>query len=483
MAYHLRLKNLEVKRPTEFYPVPAQGKRFVTRCQVTSSLTARRLGGKRPAASRYCGISKRVYAVCVGFVALAVFPLVDRQTRAEDWPQWRGPRGDGTWDAPRLSSPWPPEGLRTRWKKPLGGGYAGVVVSGKRAYTMDRQVGTQQDKPHEVERILAFDLADGRLVWQHSYRVVYGNLDYGNGPRAAPTVAAGHVYTLGAMGHACCLDAETGQVVWQRDLVADAKAVIPQWGLAASPVLFQETAILHPGVPGGCYLALDRDTGHERWRCGDDPAGYATPILAAHRGRTLLVGWTPEHVVGIDPAAGALHWKVPYKVTYGVSIATPIFVPERELVLVCGYWEGSKAIRLGPRWEDAELAWEENDNLRGLMSQPLQRGELAFLLDKSHGMTCFELATGAKRWDDRHQLTPRGRNPQASLVWLGDRDEVLALNSEGELVHAQLDGAGFRERSRAKIIGPTWAHPAFAGSAVVARSDEELVCVELPVER
>lgn len=400
--------------------------------------------------------------------------------RAEDWPQWRGPHADGRWNAPRLKSPWPLEGLHTRWRTAVGGGYSGVVVHGERAYTMDRQAEPKEKPTREVERVLAYDLNDGRLVWKHEYQVTYGNLDYGNGPRAAPTWSAGHVYTLGAMGHACCLDAETGQPIWQRDLVAEEQAAIPQWGLAASPIIFQNLVILHPGLPGGCFVALDGAAGQEQWRAGDDPGGYATPILVRHRGRHLMIGWTPEHVVGVDPAIGTLLWKIPYKVTYGVSIATPIFVPETEMVLVCGYWEGSKAIQLGPRPEDARLAWEDNENLRGLMSQPLRRGKLAFLLDKSHGLTCFELATGAKLWDDRHQLTPRGRNPQASLVWLGDSEEILALNSEGELVHARLSADGYRELSRAKIIGPTWAHPALAGSVVVARSDEELVCVELP---
>lgn len=469
MASHL--SQCRTKAPSQLYPFAPQGKFF-----------ARESREKRAAASlpqaKFHPAPRPVrfsWTVMMALAAGAARLFFGAASTAEDWPQWRGPRGDGTWNAPRLSTPWPPEGLRTRWKQPLGGGYAGVVVSGGKALTMDRQT-----EPEECERVVCFDLADGRRLWQHRYPVKYGDLDYGNGPRGAPTVSEGRVYTLGALGHAKCLDLATGQLVWQRDFVAEEQAVIPQWGLAASPVLYRDLAIFHAGVPGGCYAAFERATGRERWRADDDPAGYATPIVIQRRGQDLLVGWTPEHIVGISPDGGQVHWRIPYKVTYGVSIATPIYAAEHDLVLVSGYWEGSKAIRLGPRPGDAELAWEENDNLRGLMSQPLRRGELVYLLDKSHGLTCFELATGAKRWDDRHQLTPRGRNPQASLVWLGQGDEILALNSEGELVHGRLGDEGFRELSRAKIIGPTWAHPAFAGSDVLARSDEELVCVELP---
>ena len=91
----------------------------------------------------------------------------------------------------------------------------------------------------------------------------------------------------------------------------------------------------------------------------------------------------------------------------------------------------------------------------------------------------FELRTGKKRWDDANQTTPRGRNPQASLVWLGDTDRAIVLNEEGELILARLNPEGYSEQSRTKIIGSTWAHPAFAGNRVLARSDSELVCVSL----
>ena len=160
---------------------------------------------------------------------------------------------------------------------------------------------------------------------------------------------------------------------------------------------------------------------------------------------------------------------MPYEITYGVAIAEPIC--REGLVLVCGYWNGSKAIRLGSQPQQAELAWEENKFLRGLMSQPLYRDGYVYLLDKQYGLTCFELTTSKKLWDDDNQMTPRGRNPHASLVWLGDVDRAITLNSEGDLVLARLNVTGYHEQPRTNIIGFTWAHPAFAGSRVYACSD------------
>ena len=395
--------------------------------------------------------------------------------RAEDWPQWRGPRGDSTWNGPDLPDKLPAE-LPVAWKQPIGGGYGGIAVADQRLYVMDRQ-----KEPAEAERVLCFDADTGRSLWSHAYPVAYGKLDYGNGPRVTPTVHAGLVYTLGAVGHVFCIDARTGEVRWSKDLVRDFGAKIPEWGLAASPFIWEDLVVLHPGAAkGACWIAFDRITGNEVWRAGNDPAGYATPTLAISPGGPQLIAWSPEHIVGISPRTGRILWEIPYKVTYGVSIATPIC--RDGLVLVAGYWEGSKAIQLGPQPADAHIAWEDSRMLRGLMAPPLYRQGFVYLLDKQYGLTCFELKTGRKLWDDENRMTPRGRNPQASLVWLGDSDRALILNSEGELILARLRPEGCDERSRTPIIGPTWAHPAFAGNRVYARNDQELISIVLPAK-
>jgi outer membrane protein assembly factor BamB len=419
----------------------------------------------------YC---QRIIAFC-WLYAVWLSVALPSSLHAEDWPRWRGPRGDGSWQGPKLAEAFPVEGLRERWKQPVGGGYSGVIVADGRAFVMDRQ-----PEPEELERILCFDAETGEKLWTHSYAVRYGTLDYGSGPRAAPTVFDGRVYALGAMGHVHCLAAQTGAVIWSHDCVAEYQAKIPEWGFAASPLIWNDLVVIHVAAqPDGCYIAFDRRDGRERWRSSSDPAGYATPIIAEHGGHPQLVGWTPEHVLGIALETGRVEWAVPYKVTYGVSIATPIF--QQGLVFVSGYWEGSKAIRFGPRADEVELAWDNSDTLRGLMSQPLYRDGYGYLLDKRFGLTCFELETGRKLWDDGNRMTPRGRNPQATLVWIGDRDRSLVLNSDGDLIMASLNRAGYQEISRTRLIGPTWAHPAYAGSSIYARDDQQVICAELPL--
>lgn len=394
-------------------------------------------------------------------------------SRAEDWPQFRGPRGDGTWQGPELPETWPASGLKQLWKNEIGGGYAGISVVGNLVYTLDRQ-----KPPEEKERILCFAADSGKLVWKHEYPVEYGKLDYGNGPRATPTIHDGKLYAVGAVGDVRCLDAKTGDIVWKFHYVKDFAGRLPMWGFAGSPVVHGDFCYLSPGnANGASVIAVHRLTGEVLWRSLSDEAGYATPIVFRAHDRDQLFCWTPSHLRCLDAATGELLWSHPYEITYGVSIAKPIM--QEGIVFIAGYWDGAKAIKLGDTAKSAKLAWDDNKNLRGLMSQPLYRNGLCYLLDKTQGLTCFELQTGKKLWDDGSQMTPRGRNPHASLAWLGDADRAVILNEEGSLILARLNKDGYHETSRTNIIGFTWAAPAFAGDKVYVRNDAEIVCVSL----
>ena len=406
-------------------------------------------------------------------VELASTESVALSTSGEDWPRWRGPRGDGTWHAPKLPEEWPQNGPRRVWSQPLGGGYGGVAAADGKIYVMDRHV-----QPEETERVVCFDAATGKLLWEKSYSVLYDNLPYGNGPRTTPAIVEGRIYTLGALGHLYCLDAESGEPIWMTNLVKDFGARVPLWGISASPFVYEDMLIVHAGgEPDACVIALNPQTGEKVWSSLPDSAGYATPILASSGGKTQLVCWTPNNVHGIDVRQGTPLWSVPFVVTNGTSIAMPIF--QDGIVLVSSYYDGALAIRLGETATEVEPIWEDRRNLRGLMTQPLYRAGHSYLLDKRHGLTCFELASGKKIWDDDNRMTPKGRNPHATLVWLNDTDRAIILNSDGELILARLNPNGYHEQTRAKIIGETWAHPAYAGNRAYARNDKELVCVLL----
>ena len=395
---------------------------------------------------------------------------VDCELLAEDWPQWRGVRRDGTWRGPALPERWPADGPRRVWRRNVGGGHSGVAAVDGRVYLFD-----YSKQGIERERLHCLDATDGSEYWTFEYPVTYGKLDYGTGPRTTPTIHNGHAYILGAVGHLHCLDSVTGRMVWSKDMKKEYGARQPTWGFASPPLVYKDTVIVHTGARGGASLiAFDLKHGAKRWQSLPDPTGYGAPVVFQTASGPQLVLWTPENVRSVHPDTGKLNWTVPYKVTYGVSIATPIY--HRGIVFVTGYWEGSKAIR--PSAGSAELVWTDNRQLRGIMSQPLSRDGFVYSVDKKEGLVCFDIQTGKKLWSD-HSMTPAVRNPQVTMVWLGDEDRVIMLNSEGELILARLSTDGYSEQSRAKIVGKTWAHPAYSGRYCFARNDTELVCVEL----
>lgn len=411
---------------------------------------------RQPSAGFPCFLACLAVMVYVGFAP------------GEDWPQWRGPGRDGVWPAQglpdRLS-----DGLKARWRAPLGGGYGGIAVVQGRVYVMDRQT-----MPRDVERVLCLSSKDGSILWQHEYAVDYNRMDYGNGPRSTPLVAGDRVYTFGAVGHLCCLDATKGKLLWQRDTVKELKGRIPTWGHACSPLLDGERLIVQVGgEPTACLVAFDKDTGKEIWRALPDRPGYSSPIFIDTKGGRQLVYWTAEHLNGLDLATGKVLWQVPHETEYDVTITDPVY--HDGVLLVSDYWKGSKAVALDDQGRNPRILWQGR-RLSQLMCTPLVRDGHVYALDRAQGLKCIELKTGTVKWEGEH-VTPKDRNPQASLVWCGE--QALIFNTPGELLLTRLTPTGCELRGKVAILDRTWAHPSFAEGCIFARNDQEIVCVPL----
>ena len=84
-------------------------------------------------------------------VAVSAVLIAVSAVAAEDWPRWRGPRGDGTWNAPEIPEQFPEGGPPVVWQQPIGPGYSGIAVTGGRVFTLDRTKGKEE------EGILCFD--------------------------------------------------------------------------------------------------------------------------------------------------------------------------------------------------------------------------------------------------------------------------------------------------------------------------------------
>jgi outer membrane protein assembly factor BamB len=393
----------------------------------------------------------------------------------ESWPAWRGEQGDARWATGPLSTDALTQEPQEKWRVPLGKGFGGVTVLNGKVMVMDRAT-----EPKEMERVLCLDAKTGKLLWEKTWPVTYGEMGgYSTGPRASvlqTRFQERHLaWSLGATGHLHCWDVEKGEALWTRDSVKELGAVVPQWGFAGSPVLRHDRLHVHLGLKDsqGSVVAFEPLTGAVIWKGGTGAAGYCSPEFADGR----LLQWGPDELEALHPRTGERLWGFAYKITYGVSIAQPLAADN--MVLVSGYWHGTRALHFPDGVNKPKLLWQNEKDICGLMSSPLYKDGKVYLLDKNHGLTCFSLKTGEIYWRDNNQLTPKDRNPHFSLVWLDQAQDLIALlNANGELIYAKLTPHGAEQLARHQIIGKTWAHPAFVGNHIFARTDKELVAVE-----
>ena len=408
---------------------------------------------------------------------------------ADDWPQWRGPGRDGIWHETGLVDKFAGQRLELRWRMPVAGGYSGPTVADGRVYVTDRLV-----EPKQIERVHCFDWRDGKPLWSHEYDCPYVDVGYSDGPRASVTVDDGRAYALGAMGHFFCFDAATGKVLWQKEPGNDYDIEMPIWGIAAAPLVEDDLVIVQIGARNACLAAFDKRSGQQRWKALDDRASYSAPIMIEQGGKRVLVCWTGDNVVGLDPRSGNVYWKHPFTPTRMViSITTPAVDDGR--LLVSSFYDGALMLKLDrdkpaiePLWRRQGRDEMHSDSLHAVLSTPYIDGDYVYGVDSYGELRCLSAASGDRVWENL-QAGPNVRWGTIHMVRNGER--TWMFNELGQLLIAQLTPTGFHEISRAQLIEPTsgqlsrrgsgvcWSHPAFAYQHVFARSDEALVCASL----
>jgi outer membrane protein assembly factor BamB len=406
---------------------------------------------------------------------------------ADDWPQWLGPRRDAVWRESGIVEKFPTNGPPVLWRTAMGAGYAGPIVAEGRVYVADR------DANRRAERVLCLTEADGKLVWQYEYECPY-SISYPAGPRVAPLVSGGKVWTLGAEGNLFCLDATKGTVLWSHELKKDYGIKAPMWGFAGHPLLDGNRLICLVGGQGSTAVAFDKDTGREIWRAlsASEP-GYSSPIIYEAGGKRQLILWDADAANSLNPETGEVYWSVPFKCRAGMSIATPRKLGD--LLFFTTFYSGSLMLRLDATRPTAAVAWRttkvsemDTTHLNAVMCTPVLEEGYIYGVCSYGQLRCLKADTGERVWQT-FQATTSGepvRWANAFIVKHGSR--FFLFNEKGDLIIAKLSPRGYEEISRAHLLAPTgeangravlWSHPAFANRHVYARNDKEIICVDL----
>src|SRR5262245_60648064 len=308
--------------------------------------------------------------------------------QAEDWPQFRGPNRDNVWKETGILQTFPTDGLKIRWRAPVGPGWSSPVVVRGRVYLTDMRL----EKPRAWERIHCFKESNGKRVWSHEWELVYPDWafipEHGGGPAATPIVEDGKIYSLGRNGRVDCLDARNGKVIWEKQL----EYVIAELSCRSSPLIEGNLLILVTGgKPGACMIALDKRTGKEIWKALSDSLSNSSPLVIEAGGKRQLVVWTGESVTSLNPATGAVFWREAMVTSSNDSIPAPVVQKNRLLI-------SGLMLKLDDRAPTAKVLWPESPGVSKRIlsntSTPMLQGDYVYSAKSSGELVCLEAGTG-----------------------------------------------------------------------------------------
>jgi outer membrane protein assembly factor BamB len=404
---------------------------------------------------------------------VAVLLCISVSARAGDWPQILGPDRSGRAAGDeKITATFAADGPRIVWKMKVGQGLAGPAVAGGRLVLFHRLDGR--------ETVGCLDALSGAPLWRFDYPTDYRD-DFGfdEGPRAVPAidVHAGRVYTHGAGGMVHALDLATGMAVWAVDTARTVGSRKGFFGRACSPLADGPLVIVQVGgTEGAGIVAFDSQTGQVKWKATDDEAGYSSPVAATVGGRRMILAWTREALVGLDPADGRILFRKPFRASLHASVnaASPIVIDD-SVLLTASYSVGAARWRIGGR--GLTQLWANDTSLSSQYTTPVPHGDFLYGL---HGrqdvpprpmLRCIEAATGDVRWS-----TP----PLAAGAIIIADEKLIVLTEDGELILAPASPQSFSPTARVQVLGSnTRALPALSNGYLYARDPRQLICVDL----
>ncbi len=414
---------------------------------------------------------------------------------AEDinWPQFRGPRGDGISSSTGLPLHWSEGGSAIKWRTAIHGrAWSSPVIWGPQIWvtsaTEDGRelfaVCVERDTGKIVHDLKLFDVAKPQFA--HKFNT-YAS--------PTPVIEEGRVYvTFGSPGIAC-LDTQTGKVLWsRRDLECNHYR-----GAGSSPILYENLFILNfDGSDHQFIIALDKKTGRTVWQKnrsvdykdldpdgrvqseGDFRKGFATCQIASLDGRTTLLSQGAKAFYAYDPLTGEEFWRIEERTSHS-GATRPVF--GHGLVFVpSGFSTGQLlAIRPGKKGEaldvnvaeppatQLQVVWKTKHNVPKKPSLVLL-GELLFGIDDNGVATCWEAKTGNPLWNERI-----GGNYSAAPLEAEGRLYFFSEEGKTTVVAAERE---FKKLAENQLGDGFMASPAVSGKALFLRTRTELYRIE-----
>jgi len=409
------------------------------------------------------------------YVALFSFTTMTATAVAADWPQFRGPGGQGIAEDADPPVKWS-ETENVAWKTAIHGrGWSSPVV-------LDKQIWmTTAEEDGSRMYVVCVDRESGKIVHDVTlFRdiVVTQEMNSLNSfASPTPVVEQGRVYVnFGTYGTAC-LDTTTAKPVWvRRDIHCDHFR-----GPGSSPILFGDLLIFNmDGIDVQYVIALDKRTGKTAWKSdrttdfgelvGDMRKAYSTPLVTEVDGRKQLINPGAQAVIAYDPATGKDIWSVRYPGGFS-NVSRPL-VDDGLVYVTAGFGKsGLLAIRLGGAGDvtDSHVAWRYDKSV-SMKPSPMLIDGLLYMTSDSGIATCLDASNGELVWKERI-----GGKFSASPVAAGGR--IYFSDHDGKTT---VIGAGHKYEPLATntLDSGCMASPAVVGETMFLRTKTHLYRIE-----
>jgi outer membrane protein assembly factor BamB len=397
------------------------------------------------------------------FGALAIVLLAASTAAAQEWPEFRGPGGQGHSPARGLPLEWS-ETSNVAWKTRLPGlGWSSPVVAGGRVW-----VTTAIEQRSVSLRVMAFDAATGReLVNVEVFNIPASRRELNpknSWASPTPVLDGDRVYVhFGADGTAAL--AVTGEILWQARFDYQS-----QHGAGGSPIVYRDLLIVNcDGSDTAFVIALDKHTGKVKWRTNRGlPAdqAYTTPLIIRAAERDQLISVGAFRARAYDPLDGREIWRVRYDEGFS-NVPRPVFA--HGLVYIATGFQQPALLAVRPDGRGdvtrTHVAWTLS---RGapLTPSPIAVGEELYLVTDGGIASCLDAKTGAVIWQSR-----LGGTYSASPVFADGR---LFFSSEQGITTVIAPGRAPRRVALNKLDGAVLASIAIAGQSFFIRTDTHL---------
>jgi outer membrane protein assembly factor BamB len=416
----------------------------------------------------------RLSALCVAALCVSVLSV-----SGGDWPQFRGPARDNISTETGLLKSWPATGPKVLWKVPVCEGYAGASIRDGRVYMNDYDA---TKKEHVVRCI---SLADGKDLWRWSYPV---EIRPNHGiTRTVPSVGAKLVFALDPKCRFHALDARTGKLVWQKNLVQEYKATIPGWYAGQNPLLDGDRVIVATGGDA-LAVAFDQATGKEIWRTPNvekDVMSHSSLMPATIGGVKQYLYLTMKSVVAVAAADGKFLWSSPFAAKMA-AVPSPVSIGDGRVFVTSGYEAGSamyQVDRTASGFTAKKLYDLTSTQFNSEVHTPiLFQNHLFAVGSKTRGRFMCVGLDGKVVWQ-----SPVSGDAAASRTFelggffLADGMFFLLDGRTGMLRLIEANTKEYKELASAQILGgdEVWGPMALSNGKLVIRDMHQMVCLQV----